>query len=512
MDRSRRWWIPGYGTVVDANKAKVAALATGTGYLGCIIPLVTIAFPHPGISFRWWALAVICGIIVLETLVMGLDLRNLRGDRFRPIPVAKTLAQVLAAVVATGLADYAAGGRGTYRLLVFIPVAIAAVLGNGAFIAVVWAASLGMLGVVSLESGVPAGSLPTLLTVSGIVSLVGAVMVQQLRNSQLRAAEGFDRLTETTEVILKAGGFDEALSRFLPLVALQAEAPRVDAYRRDGEVLVPIGHWPFGAPPLPGGPPALDPGLGQGGSGTHVGAEHTVLFSTDAHDQALVLVVHRKAPNFWREVSYLAAVRRMGVELGLLVNHRDFMAHLDELGRTDSLTGLANRRELTVRLEAELASAQLLGTTFSVAMIDLDHFKDFNDTFGHLEGDQVLVRLARILSECSRGRDLASRYGGEEFCLVLHDTETDGALTVVREVMAALGRIPTPSATPTTCSVGVASSQGHETAESILRAADRALYRAKEDGRARVAVASVTGPAARPLDGRRGTNVTATRT
>jgi diguanylate cyclase (GGDEF)-like protein len=220
--------------------------------------------------------------------------------------------------------------------------------------------------------------------------------------------------------------------------------------------------------------------------------EYTTIFSVGAADQALILVVHRRSPHFWREVSYGAAVRRLAVELGLLVNHRDFMAHLDELGRTDSLTGLSNRRELMARLEHELASTSRRDASFAVVMIDLDYFKQFNDEFGHLQGDRALVELGQLLRDRTRGSDLAARYGGEEFCVVLHDTDLEGATTFAQGILEAVGTLGT--ARPVTCSAGVATSSGHASADSLLRSADAALYYAKESGRARYVVAPPPPP------------------
>ncbi len=487
-----RWWVPGYGTEVDVIKAKVAAIAVGTGYTGCCLPFV-VAFllPHAGIAYHWWALWAIVALVLVEGLVMMGDLRRLISDRYRDVPAVKALAQVMVATLATGLADYAAGGgHGAYRPVIIVPLLIAAVLGNTAFIAIVWTETMAVLTLVSLADGLRGGPLATLLLVCGLVPLVGTVMLQQLRNSQLRAVDGFHLLAEATEEILRAGGFEEALARFLPLVGLQAAARQVVAYRREATGHVPVGTWPLGSPPSATGVPddvfGLARGLGRSTNGFVVRPRQTVIFSAGDADQAMVLVLARKPPRFWRQVSFRAVCRQLAMELGLLVNHRDFMAHLDELGRTDSLTGLANRGELVARIDDELDRSRA-GAGFALAMIDLDHFKEFNDTYGHLQGDQALVELGRLLRDRSRGGDLAARYGGEEFCVVLHDTDIAGAVSFVDGILADVGHLHT--ARPLSCSVGLASGAGHDSPSSLLRAADRALYQAKEAGRARCVVA-----------------------
>ncbi len=494
-----RWWIPGYGVVVDPDIARVATYSIAIGFLGCTLPAVTLFFGHPGIAVHWTAVWIIGGILLIESMVAARDLRGLLGSDFKPAPVLQTLAQILAAVVAVGLADYAGGGtHGYYYFLVLLPVGIAAVVGNVAFLAVVWLAGMGMLVGTALAGGVPHGSLATLLVTAGVATGTVAAMVHILRRTMLRLYHGFLRMADITAVILRAGGFDEALSRFLPLVAVQAEARRVDAYRRDGTTQALIGSWPFGSPPpamgIPDGAVSLSHGPGRTVSGFTIGSDRTTIFSVASNDDTIVLIVHRRAPAFWSRTAYRFAMTRVAAELGLLVQHRDYLLRLDELSQTDSLTSLANRRTLTRRLDDELAAARRRGTPFALAMIDLDFFKEYNDTYGHLLGDEALVVLSRLLRDHSRATDLVARYGGEEFCVVLPDTDRDGALRWIEEIRVAVRDLPTRR--PITCSVGIASSVGHEGVDSILRAADTALYQAKAAGRDRVHLAEA--PTAAP--------------
>ncbi len=481
-----RPWVPGYGTVLDPreakDKAKVAAFAAVSGYMGCVIPVLAAFLPHRGTVVEWWAVEVIAGLIALVGVLLTRDVHLLLRDRLLLPPVSRALLEIEATVVAAGLVDYALGGdHGAFRPIVFFPVLIAAIMGNGAFVAVVWATTVGQLAVtVSLAPAAPAGAPLTVVCFYAAALLLGALLVQQLRGALLRALDGFDRLTEITEVLLRAGGFEEALARFLPLVAVQTEARRVDAYRRDGVEPVLIATWP----PVPAGPRPVPTDV----FGPATGRPQHTRCSAGPPEEPLTLVVHRRPPRWW-DIAYGAALRRVGVELGLLVDHRDFMARLDELGRTDSLTGLANRRELTARLDHELASSRRRFSPFVLAMLDLDHFKAFNDDFGHLRGDEALVGLARILGDRIRQSDLAARFGGEEFCLVLPDTDLEGATGFLEDVLRALARLPTPR--PLSCSVGLASSQGHQDVASIIGAADEALYRAKATGRARIVPAAL---------------------
>lgn len=161
---------------------------------------------------------------------------------------------------------------------------------------------------------------------------------------------------------------------------------------------------------------------------------------------------------------------------------------LELLASTDTLTGLANRRAFMARLEAELTCTA--GRSGGIlAMLDLDHFKRINDTYGHAAGDAVLVHLARILRGVLRREDVAGRLGGEEFAVLLPYADPDGAVALAERLRTALAdsRIETAAgAIRVTMSLGLAPLSGN--AESTLARADAALYRAKHEGRNRVAM------------------------
>jgi diguanylate cyclase (GGDEF)-like protein len=161
------------------------------------------------------------------------------------------------------------------------------------------------------------------------------------------------------------------------------------------------------------------------------------------------------------------------------------------LARTDSLTGLANRRTLNEALQGEIDRAGRQNGTLSVIMADLDHFKAINDRYGHLAGDQVLAGVASVLENHSRPYDLAARYGGEEFVLLLPLTSTDDAIAIAERIRNEVGKIAVPGRPiPITASFGVANWMTGETPDELLARADSALYRAKDSGRNRVEDAS----------------------
>ncbi len=159
----------------------------------------------------------------------------------------------------------------------------------------------------------------------------------------------------------------------------------------------------------------------------------------------------------------------------------------------DSLTGLLNHTNLKNRLSHELERAMRIGTELSFVMLDLDHFKMVNDTYGHLTGDRVLKGLSRLLQDRLRRTDVIGRYGGEEFALILFNTEAQQAMRIVNEIRVNFSRIRQNAGDrefTVTLSAGIAEYPIFESASALNGAADEALYEAKKSGRNRVVLAS----------------------
>src|SRR5215213_2446558 len=170
----------------------------------------------------------------------------------------------------------------------------------------------------------------------------------------------------------------------------------------------------------------------------------------------------------------------------------DFKAYLDvceEAAFTDHLTGLANRRRFERQLEREVGRVLRFSHPFSLLMIDIDNFKDLNDSFGHDAGDDAIRRISKVLREGTRGIDLAARIGGEEFAVLLVETNKQGGFEVAERLRASIKVLELPKARQVTASFGVAEcpTDAH-TAADVLKAADVALYEAKRNGRDRVVV------------------------
>ena len=166
-------------------------------------------------------------------------------------------------------------------------------------------------------------------------------------------------------------------------------------------------------------------------------------------------------------------------------------ARLKETSFKDEVTGLYNRRFFTLRLEEELSRYRRFNHPVSVVLLDLDFFKAVNDEFGHVAGDDTLRGVAQILMKHSRGINVVSRYGGDEFAVLLVETSKAGARLYADRIREVVAKYPFEHGKVVTSSFGVASLPDDEaaTAEQLFRAADEALYSAKKAGKNQVAVA-----------------------
>jgi diguanylate cyclase (GGDEF)-like protein len=174
---------------------------------------------------------------------------------------------------------------------------------------------------------------------------------------------------------------------------------------------------------------------------------------------------------------------------------------LGQLAITDGLTGLFNHRYLHERLALEVERALRTGLSLTMLMIDVDHFKSYNDRHGHPAGDEVLRTVARLLREERRVNDVVARYGGEEFAILLVDVDRSAGGRLAERIRERIARHPFAHGKEQpggaiTVSIGVADSPGNGgTARALLEAADAALYHSKDKGRNQVTVSSIRPPA-----------------
>lgn len=185
----------------------------------------------------------------------------------------------------------------------------------------------------------------------------------------------------------------------------------------------------------------------------------------------------------------LLSVNATGMRTRLTDSRRKLAASFEQvqqLASHDELTGTLNRRSLMAALERERSRAERSGAPFSIAMIDLDHFKRVNDTHGHAAGDEVLRGIAATVHDTMRATDVFGRYGGEEFLMILVGVAPALALEAMERIRAAVAAKNWSSIAPVlsvTLSAGIASHRKGETIEQLLHRADQALYQAKDAGR-----------------------------
>lgn len=205
--------------------------------------------------------------------------------------------------------------------------------------------------------------------------------------------------------------------------------------------------------------------------------------------------VHRMADGSLRDVqTYAGPIDIDGRRLMLCIIHdvteqKRLRKELEQAASRDPLTGLWNRRQFLLLLDNARAQKRRYDVDYSLMLIDADHFKSINDRYGHDAGDEVLVLLARALEARVRETDTVCRWGGEEFIVLLPQTDCASAQLLAESLRGSVERIRVPHLPPVTVSIGVARHRASESSESLIKRADEALYQAKAAGRNRVVAA-----------------------
>ena len=196
-----------------------------------------------------------------------------------------------------------------------------------------------------------------------------------------------------------------------------------------------------------------------------------------------------------------AKLRAMARIANMRKELEDASAHLKRLSLVDGLTQLYNRRHFDEALELEWSRSNRSQAPLSLIICDIDHFKAFNDNYGHVAGDDALVKASKtIIETLKRPSDMPARYGGEEFVVILPDTPTVGAMIVAEKLRTAINTLTIPhafsnAANIVTMSIGVSTYYPSQTKASyveLVKSADRGLYRAKKNGRNRIELQSLS--------------------
>jgi diguanylate cyclase (GGDEF)-like protein len=209
------------------------------------------------------------------------------------------------------------------------------------------------------------------------------------------------------------------------------------------------------------------------------------------HDRTLgVLMVRSADPHRVWEDNEILLMRTVADQVAVAVSHARLFQQVQHQALTDGLTGCFNRRFFDIQLERDLKLAVKMRQPVSLIMLDIDHFKRVNDTYGHDAGDATLSMLGGVLREEVRGVDTAARYGGEEFAVILPQAGPEGALVIAERLRVRVENLVVPCVGRITISLGVATfPQDGGSPALLIKAADSALYQAKKSGRNRACIA-----------------------
>jgi diguanylate cyclase (GGDEF)-like protein len=403
--------------------------------------------------------------------------------------------QIALSIVIVADVNLTAGGNlGIYFVLFLLPILIASVMGDVTMIATTWCLSLLALAIV-IHHKEPhhLDTLVWTLAVNGAAwggaAMAIHVAVKQFLGS-IHTAQTVSLLATEAQQVEE---WPRGLVRVMPFLAeiLDAEVVRVMAGPQGGslDAVASFASGPgakAGAPGPPEDPEELASGVRRAIDTRRVvdSGRATFVPNRTASGLDIVIVGIRRGAATLPEVDLTNAVVAAQLVAGI-ADRVSLIGGLREEALTDPLTGLANRRGLFDLLDRALGHASRTGEALSVVMLDLDHFKELNDEFGHLAGDSALRALGSILRTGLRQQDGVARFGGEEFCLVLPATDRQGAAAVLAQLQAAAARTDpeTTGMVMPTFSAGVAEWDRVEDRQSLLRRADEGVYLAKDAGR-----------------------------
>lgn len=441
------------------------APAVARAAIVAVSSIIVLVLPRTS-EVRWWAVPLAIGLLGLAgAMAWWRDVR----DRDPPHPVVAG-ALVLLAHTGAGFAGVAVGGiEGNQRFLLLALLVVTASSAGSGLAAFSWLSATITVHWSAVLSGTPGDVALTVTSMFAVsAAAIGATVHSVLANqrAQARSASATGALAAA---VARADTLD-GVTDVLPLASDVLGGPPLQLLRV-GPDRAPVAVGSFERPVGDGLAHRRTVTRGRDG-----GVVEQVLITTSP-GEAYVLAVHWPSGAARRAVPprTVLVVRDL---LGHLVERSQRITDLQHTTMTDPLTGLGNRRALGTWMRGRSPDSTLV-------ILDLDHFKRFNDTHGHLEGDALLRRFGAVLQAHLRDGDCAARIGGEEFCVALARTDVTVAQQFVERVRAAFagdrGRV--------TFSAGVAEVAWHEAVEQALARADEALYAAKREGRDRTVVA-----------------------
>lgn len=490
--------------------------AAVAGMLLFVVVLVTDALMWRH-GMRWVPVGIGFGVAAVPGVIITHSIRSARQGRVTVGPDVFFVATACSslALVFGQLGTHAWSGD-AYLAALVLPCIFYATGGDWVMITfglVVTAVEVGVdLSVDHLGATAFASRFLFYVSIDGLAALMVAPSIHRLHH-RFRSREA---VSAVAGALATAETVAEALDRVLPLVHTVVPCGAVSVVARTGGATTggattggattggsgwrTLAQWSYGGIPMPIARPSELPDLQAGGGPVVVGGRCFIPLGFTPSGELIMVIEQlrqgRLLPSPVRE-----AAEALGASLAIGFSRLGYVAGLKHESRTDPLTGLANRRALEERLTVELARSARTGAPVSVALLDLDHFKAYNDRFGHRRGDEMLQAASAAMRGRLRAGDLLARYGGEEFCVVLPDTPLAPAQRIMDEVR----RLAEPAEGPTadgagqpTMSAGVAEWDRTETAAQLLERADRALYEAKGSGRDRVVAAGGRAPSPSP--------------
>ena len=495
---TRRQPIFAYVTEVDPAQSTFAWKIVGLAQFAVLIPLVGALLPR-GAPARWPYVAAVCAVgVVMGVGNVASFVQMVRSEGYAsPAPIV-VLSEAILATISAAVMSYAIGGEaGIYQPLLFVPLLLIAMIGNRWMIGVTWVVAVVSVAMTAAQSGVIDKAVGAYVLSYGGVWGIAAIMVHLLALAALHSDRQIIGLAEAAGIAAQANTLVEGTERLLPVIAEWSDAKRVGAYRAvipgegapgdngnansSAKSFAPerITAWPTIAEIEP---PRLDEvRAAHAKRGVALDGDRGVLVAESDDRDALIIVLTGVKRPAYEQLMTRFNLERMVTQVRVLHDRSRHIAGLETLGQTDGLTGIPNRRALNDQLISAHASAQRRGEKLSIVMIDLDHFKAFNDSFGHLAGDDLLRAFAHRIRSRLRGADFVARYGGEEFCMILSDTDGAGAERLCASLRGVFERADDMAGV--TFTAGIAEWDGSEDAESLIGRADRALYAAKDAGR-----------------------------
>jgi diguanylate cyclase (GGDEF)-like protein len=460
---------------------------------GGTIGLVSLQLPHPTHAdlsglYSNVALAFLGGAGLLAA-----------ASRLRPWMLQVTLA---AGSLIIARAIVLSGEASSFYSVWFIWVALYAFYFFNRRVAVCHVAFVAVLYAATLANNPPTSPVASWLTTVATLGVAGIftdTLVGRARREASAAAESANTMAQVTELAHELAALTEPVAVRLAVCQGAVRVTRAcraflwepSTDRRRLTVTAGTSGSNQNAVPFAGLSPGLSEAFATGAPvtrcmGPNESHDSSVawLWHPIKHDETTVAILELSwdDPVAPQDPSIVALTELLAVGLAVTLERVQLLGELEAIARTDELTALPNRRAWHEQLARELTRAARSERPLSVAMLDLDHFKRYNDSRGHPTGDRLLKGVAASWLAELRPTDILARYGGEEFALALPECPLDEALEVVERLRAA---VPDDQS----CSAGLATWDGTETAAELLDRADHALYRAKRGGRNRSALA-----------------------